>query len=154
MRTSWDVVFDESHPFCPRPTTDTSHASLVEHLSFLLFPNAPPTSVPISRSTLPFFVSSSEFTLVVPDYMVKPPVTQFYSHRGACLSDAPTFSDEFSSNVPSSSFIEDLASSPPVEPSALTDSSPGSSLLDVVTAFVDHLIVTLLRLSHSLLFLS
>jgi hypothetical protein len=60
---------------------------------------------------------------VVPDYMVKPPVTQFYSRRGAHLSDAPTFSDEFSSDVPSS-FIEDVTSSPPSEPSSLTDSSP------------------------------
>jgi hypothetical protein len=39
------------------------------------------------------------------------------------LSDAPASSDEFSSNVPSSSFIEDVPSSPPVEPSSLTDSS-------------------------------
>jgi hypothetical protein len=32
--------------------------------------------------------------------------------------------DELSSDVPSSSFIEDVPSSPPVEPSSLTDSSP------------------------------
>jgi hypothetical protein len=61
---------------------------------------------------------------VVSDYTVKPPVTQFYSSRGAHLSDAPASSDELSSDVPSSSFIEDVLSSPPVEPSSLIDSSP------------------------------
>jgi hypothetical protein len=60
---------------------------------------------------------------VVPDYTVKPSVTQFYSRRGAHSSDAPAFSDEISFDVPSS-FIEDVPSSPPVEPSSLTDSSP------------------------------
>jgi hypothetical protein len=39
------------------------------------------------------------------------------------LSDAPASSDELSSDVPSS-FIEDVSSSPPVELSSPTDSSP------------------------------
>jgi hypothetical protein len=39
------------------------------------------------------------------------------------LSDAPASSDALSSDVPSSSFIEDVASSP-VQPSSPTDSSP------------------------------
>jgi hypothetical protein len=39
------------------------------------------------------------------------------------LSDAPAFSDEPSSDVLSSSFIEDILSSPPVELSSLIDSS-------------------------------
>jgi hypothetical protein len=99
---SWDVVFDKSHPFYPRPTTDASPASLVDPLSFLLFPDAPP--------------ASSESPPVVLDYTVKPPVTQFYSHRGARSPDAPAFSDELSFDVPS--FIEDVPSSPPVEPSS------------------------------------
>jgi hypothetical protein len=60
---------------------------------------------------------------VVSDYTVKPPVTQFYSRRGARLSDAPASLDELSSDVPYSSFIEDVPSSPTVEPSSLTDSS-------------------------------
>jgi hypothetical protein len=114
MQTSWDVVFDESHPFYPRPTTDASPASLVDHLSFVLFPDAPPAYLPIPRSTLPSSVSSSESPCAVPYYMVKPPVTQFYSHRGARSSDAPTSSDEFSLDVPSS---------PPIEPSSPIDSS-------------------------------
>jgi hypothetical protein len=37
MRTSRDVVFDESRPFYPRPTTDAPPASLVDPLSFLFF---------------------------------------------------------------------------------------------------------------------
>jgi hypothetical protein len=37
MRTSRDVVFDESHPFYPRSTTDAPPASLVDPLSFLFF---------------------------------------------------------------------------------------------------------------------
>jgi hypothetical protein len=120
MRTSRDIIFDESHPFYPRPTTDASLASLIDLLSFLFFTDAPPASVSISCSTLPSSVSPP----VVPDYTVKPPMTQFYSRRGARLSDAPASSDELSSDVSSSSFIEDATSSPPVEPSSLTDSSP------------------------------
>jgi hypothetical protein len=58
---------------------------------------------------------------VVLDYMVKPPVTQVYSRRGACLSDAPASSAELSSDV--SSFSLDVPSSPPVLSSPI-----GSSL--------------------------
>jgi hypothetical protein len=47
MRTSWDVVFDESRPFYPCPTTDAYSASLVDPLSFLLFPDAPLASLSI-----------------------------------------------------------------------------------------------------------
>jgi hypothetical protein len=114
IRTSRDVIFDESCPFHPCPTTDASPASLVDSLSFLLFPGAP-TSLPIPRSILPSSMSSSKSPPVVPDYMVKPPVTQFYSHRGAHLSDALASLDALSSNVSSSSFIKVVPSSP-VEP--------------------------------------
>jgi hypothetical protein len=55
---------------------------------------------------------------VIPDYTVKPLVTQSYNHRGARLLDA------LSSDVSSYSFIEDVPSSPPIEPSFLNDSSP------------------------------
>jgi hypothetical protein len=118
MRTSRDVVFDESHHFYPRSTTDASPISLVDPLSFLLFPDAPPASLPIHRSTLPSSASSSESPSVVLEYTVKLPVTQFYSCHGARLSDALAFSDELSSDVTSSSFFEDVSSSPPVEPSS------------------------------------
>jgi hypothetical protein len=40
------------------------------------------------------------------------------------LSDTTTSSDELSFDVPSSSFIEDVPPSPPVEPSSPIDSSP------------------------------
>jgi hypothetical protein len=58
---------------------------------------------------------------VIPDYTVKPPVTQFYSHRGAGSLDAPTSSDDLSSDVTSSAL--DVPSSPPIEPSSPIDSS-------------------------------
>jgi hypothetical protein len=115
MRTSRDVVFDESCLFYPCPTTDASLTSLVDHLSFLLFSDAPPASLPISRSTLPSSMSSSESSPMVLDYTMKPPVTQFYSYHGVRLSDAPT-----SSNA----LFSDVSSSPPVEPSSSIDSSP------------------------------
>jgi hypothetical protein len=71
MRTSRDVVFNESRPFYPHHTTDASPASLVDHLSFLLFSHAPPASLSIPRSTLP----PSKSLPMVLDYTVKPPVT-------------------------------------------------------------------------------
>jgi hypothetical protein len=113
MRTSQDVVFVESHPFYPCAIIDASPASLVNLLSFLFFPDAPPASLPISHSILPTSVSSSESSLVVLDYTVRPHVTQVYSCRGAHLLDAS--SAELSS---------DVSSSPPVEPSSLVGSSP------------------------------
>jgi hypothetical protein len=38
MRMSRDVVFDESRLFYLHPSSDVSPASLVDHLSLLLFP--------------------------------------------------------------------------------------------------------------------
>jgi hypothetical protein len=75
MRTSRDVVFEESRHFYLRPSTDASPASLVDSLSFVLFHGVLPTSLTIPRSTLPSSVSSSESPPVVQDYTVKPPVT-------------------------------------------------------------------------------
>jgi hypothetical protein len=124
MRMSRDVVFDEFHHFYLCPSFDASPISLVDPLTFLLFPYAPPAPLPISLSTLLSSVSSSESSLVVLDYTVKPPVTQFYSRRGAHLLDAPPFSDELSFDVSSSSFVEDIPSSPSIEPSSPIDSSP------------------------------
>jgi hypothetical protein len=121
MRTSRDVVFDESRPFYPRPTTDAPPASLVDPLSFLFFPDAPPASLPLPHLTLPTFMSSTESSPMVPDYTVKHPMTQVYSHRGARLSEVPTFSAELSSDVSSSSL--DVPSSPP----AVSSSPIGSS---------------------------
>jgi hypothetical protein len=122
MRTSRDVVFDESRPFYPRPTTDVPPTSLVDPLSFLFFPDAPPASLPLPRPTLPTSVSSAESSPVVPDYTVKPPVTQVYNRRGARLSEVPTSSAELSSDVSSSSL--EVPSSPPVASSSPIGSSP------------------------------
>jgi hypothetical protein len=87
---------------------------VVYPLSFLLFPDAPSASLSIPHLTLSSSVSSSESPLVIPEYTVKLPVTQFYSRRGARSSDAPTSSDELSADVSSSSL--DV-------PSSLIDSS-------------------------------
>jgi hypothetical protein len=112
MRTSRDVVFDESHPFYPCPTTDAPPASLIDPLSFLFFSDAP---MPLPLLTLPTSVSSAESSPVVLDYTVKPPVTQIYSHRGARLSEVPTSLAELFFDVPSS---------PPVASSSPIGSSP------------------------------
>jgi hypothetical protein len=93
MQMPRDVVFDESHTFYLRSTTDISPASLVDPLSFLLFSDAPPASLPIPRSILLTYVSSSESSPVVSDYTVNLPVTQVYRCHGARLSDAPASSD-------------------------------------------------------------
>jgi hypothetical protein len=115
MRTSQDVVFDESRHFYPRPTTDAPPASLVDPLSFLFFPDALTASLPLPLPTLSTSVSSTESSPVIPDYTVKPPVTHVYSHRGAHLSEVPTSSAELSS---------DVSSSPHVASSSLIGSSP------------------------------
>jgi hypothetical protein len=65
MQTLQDVVFDESRPFYPRPTTDAPPVSLVDPLSFLFFPDAPPASLPLPHPTLPTSVSSTESSPVV-----------------------------------------------------------------------------------------
>jgi hypothetical protein len=132
MRTSREVILDESYPFYTCPTTDASLASLVDPLPFLIFPNAP-TSLSIPHSTLPYFVSSTESPPMVPDYKVKPLVTQFYKCCGARLSDAPASSDELSFDVPSSSFIKNVPSSP------LLESSPLDSSLDQLVRLSHHL---------------
>jgi hypothetical protein len=123
MRTSRDVVFDESRPLYLRPSSNASLACLVDPLSFLLFLDASPAPLPIPCLTLPSSVSSFESPPMVSDYTVKPPVTQLYKRRRARLADAPPSSDELSSDVSSSYFIEDVTSSPSVEPSSLADSS-------------------------------
>ena len=67
IRISQEVTFDESCPFYRRPSTDASHASVIEPLSFLLFPNTP-----IAPMFPPHLVSSSEVfveSLVVPSPM-------------------------------------------------------------------------------------
>jgi hypothetical protein len=75
MRTSQNVVFDESRPFYLRPSSDASPASLVDPFSFPLFPDTAFAPLPISHSTLPPFVSSSESPPMVSDYTVKPLLT-------------------------------------------------------------------------------
>jgi hypothetical protein len=103
------------------PTTDAPPTSLVDPLSFLFFPDAPPASLPLPHLTLPTSISSAESSPVVPDYTVKPLVTQVYNRRGAHLSEVPTSSAELSSDVSSSSL--EVPSSP-VASSSSIGSSP------------------------------
>ncbi|WVZ72432.1 hypothetical protein U9M48_020896 [Paspalum notatum var. saurae] len=116
MRISRDVVFDESRPFYPRPSSDASLASLVDPLSFLIIPNTaiahissclvPSPTVPSSGvvppSVVPPVESSSESSSLIPDYTAKPPVTQVYTRRSALTPPAP------SSGSSESSFGEPL----------------------------------------------
>jgi hypothetical protein len=89
---------------------------------------------------------------MVPDYTVKPPVTQFYNCHGAHLSDAPASLDELFSDVSSSSFIGDVPSSP-IEPSSPTYSSleqlvRRSHYLHRPLDFYSHLAFTVTALSE------
>jgi hypothetical protein len=59
---SRDVVFDESHPFYSRPTTDAPPASLIDPL---FFHDTPPASLPLPHPTLLTSVSSAESSPVV-----------------------------------------------------------------------------------------
>ncbi|WVZ64342.1 hypothetical protein U9M48_013875 [Paspalum notatum var. saurae] len=104
MSISRDVVFDESRPFYPRPSSDASLASLVDPLSFLIIPDTaiahissrlvPSPTVPSSGvvppSVVPLVESSSESSSLIPDYTAKPPVTQVYTRRSASTPTAPS----------------------------------------------------------------
>jgi hypothetical protein len=100
----------------------------------------------IDSHSLPLVAFSSPST-------VKSRVTHFYIRHGARLYDAPPSSDEFSSDVPSSFFIEDVLSSPPVEPSSSAD-SPSEQLIRCSHHLRQPLTITLIILSQSLLLLS
>ena len=99
--------FDESRPFYPRTSPDASHASVIEPLSFLLFPDTPiapiftphvvpssvvPIELPVVPSPSPVEPSSTALSTVVPSfsedipqvpmgtaYDSKPPVTCGYT---------------------------------------------------------------------------
>jgi hypothetical protein len=115
-------VFDEFHHFYMCPTTDVPPAFFVDPLSFLFFSDAPATSLPLPRPTLPTSVSFVESSPVVPDYTVKPLVIQVYSRCGTRLSEVRTSLAELSFDV-SSSYLE-VSSSPHVASSSPIGSSP------------------------------
>jgi len=136
IRVSRDVTFDESRPFYPRPSPDASHASVIEPLSFLLFPDtpiAPPHLLPSSEVSVespvvpsPVEPSSMAPSSVVPSfsedippvpvgtaYDSKPPVTRVYTRTRRVAkpsSDASSPSDEPSTSVAPSP-LDDSSSS-------------------------------------------
>ncbi|WVZ52520.1 hypothetical protein U9M48_003568 [Paspalum notatum var. saurae] len=110
IRISRDVVFDESRPFYPRPTSDASLASLTFSLGTLFYCVFYGSCTSFCRVTCRILFESSSLT---PDYTTKPPVTQVYTRRSALTPLEPT-SDEPSSG-PSEPFFDEpspAASSP------------------------------------------
>ncbi|CAM8901660.1 unnamed protein product [Rhodiola kirilowii] len=101
IRISRDVTFDESRPFYPRHSSDSSSDSLVEPLSFLIFPDSPS------------LVSSHTISHSPHDY----------THQlGAEFSETPS-----SPIVPSSPIAPSSSTVPPspdVSPSSDVSSSP------------------------------
>ncbi|WVZ93221.1 hypothetical protein U9M48_039219 [Paspalum notatum var. saurae] len=124
IRISRDVVFDESHPFYPRPSSDASLPSLVDPLSFLFIPNnaiacISSRSVPsptvsssgvVPPSVMPPVESPSESYSLPPDYTTKPPMTQVYTRHSASTSSEHT--DELSSGPSAPSSDEPSSTSP------------------------------------------
>ena len=130
MRISRDVAFDESRLFYPRPSPDASQASVIEPLSFLLFPDTPiapmfpshlvPSSEapvellvvpspeePSSAAPSPVVSSFSDDIPWVPrgtTYDSKPPVTRVYTRTRRAVrssSDVPSLDEPSSSAAPS-----------------------------------------------------
>jgi hypothetical protein len=111
MRISRDVTFDETRPFYPRPTSSTYP---IEDISFLLFPDTPPSvsidppSGPIIVDVSPSTTSSSSPPGSPPSSSDNPstsPLSPFpfhYSRRYTILDTPPDVSSS-SSNVSSSS---------------------------------------------------
>ncbi|WVZ93213.1 hypothetical protein U9M48_039211 [Paspalum notatum var. saurae] len=124
IRISQNVVFDESHPFYPRPSSDASLPSLVDPLSFLFITDnaiacISSRSVPsptvsssgvVPPSVMPPVESPSESSSLPPDYTTKPPMTQVYTCRSASTSFEHT--DELSSGPSAPSSDEPSSTSP------------------------------------------
>ena len=161
MRISQEVTFDESRHFYPRTSpSDASHASVIEPLSFLLFPNTPitpmfpPHLVPSSEAPVespavpsPMEPSSMALSPVVPcfsedipqvpmgtAYDSKPPVTCGYTRTQWAArpsSDAPSPLDEPSSSVEPSPLDEPSSSAAPSDDETASDAcSPRYALCD------------------------
>ena len=114
MRTFRDVVFDETRPFYPRSSLDTSSSSLVDPLSFLFIPDAHPsiTAAPrlVPSSVVRSSVSPLESSPAFPDFSTKPPVTQVYTRRVVIPpTEISSFDELDSSDEPST---PDAPSSP------------------------------------------
>ena len=142
MRFSRDVVFDESRPFYPRPSSDTSSASLVDPLSFLTLPDAsivstrpvppPPAPSPLVSSSLAPTPSSVVPSSLVPSSLAPAPSSPGPSRRS---SPGPSLAPDYSlkppvtqvyiRRVPCSSDVSSSSDEPstPDEPSSMVDAS-------------------------------
>uniref|UniRef100_A0ACD5WIJ6 Uncharacterized protein n=1 Tax=Avena sativa TaxID=4498 RepID=A0ACD5WIJ6_AVESA len=129
MRISRDVTFDETRPFYPRPTAGTYP---VEDISFLLFPDTPPSTPIVSSSGSPSpDVSSSTPSSSAPSSSPSSPRSPESS------STIPSSS----SSSPASSSSNDLPSTRPVRqrraPNRYSPSQYGLSVASEPTSYRD-----------------
>jgi hypothetical protein len=107
MSISRDVKFDESRSFYPRPS---SLAFSVEDISFLLFPDTPP-SVPIDPSLCPILADAPSSppppsSPLSPSFSSDPPLTStlspfpFHYSRRSHVPDVASSSDEMTPPLP------------------------------------------------------
>jgi hypothetical protein len=99
MRISCDVTFDEMRSFYPRPIAGTYP---VEDISFLIFPDTPP-SAPIASSSGPTLadVSSSISSSSAPPSSPSSPRSPVSEPSSAIpFSDESSFADELPSTCP------------------------------------------------------
>ena len=117
LRISRDVTFDESRSFYPRPTSDVSPQTVVEPLSFLIFPDTPISTVFLPPPPSPLAPSPSPpsqppshvpFRSI---YDSKPPVIHTYSRRLQNPSPPVEASPDVSPPVETSS-VADISSQP------------------------------------------
>jgi hypothetical protein len=109
MRTSRDVVFYETRPFYPRPSSSVSSVSLVDPVFILFFPDTPTSTISASHPSQSCSMSSLGSSSLLPDYSLKPPVTQVYTRRTTIPSDAPSSSNK---PAPAASSSLDVSASP------------------------------------------
>src|SRR3954469_1294946 len=129
MRISRDVTFDDTHPLYPRPTAGTYP---VEDISFLLFPDTPPsTAIVSSLGSPPPDVSSSTPSSSAPSSSPSSPPSPESS------SAIPSSS----SSSPESSSSDELPSTRPVRqccvPNRYSPSQYGLSVASEPTSYRD-----------------
>ena len=122
MQISWDVTFDESRPFYPRPSPSSTSASVVEPLSFLAFPSSPIVTTPPQSLVSPVPPSQSAPSSppasspeVAPDLVPSYPFYYTRCPRVEDPSDMPSPSDGSSSSATPCYALRDRQSIRPPE---------------------------------------